>query len=483
MIELIVTDIIMTAFKEYQSYSSLLIESELASKIRLIPFSNFRKLQRTPRLPDDLEFIITLKQLDEAEYESSLIVFVSHSWLRAWEGAAGWDGKPHPDNLSQDKYQLCVEGIDEILRTLAPGMKNCYLWIDYGCIDQNQMNPGEELFGNFDFIMGICDCIFTPLFDPNHENWDLVPTNAGFFEDYKAENWSAHDHSYLNRAWCRLEMYYGANLPVLLDSDERKQKFQKGLAYHRRLGRRPHFLYGSKEAVSSNRKLARLVPPLIHHYLERYHPEKGKLTSSYDFAIIQRLVNDLKPYIKEIKPGYEGEMKDGKRHGQGKMFFARGDVFEGNYENDIINGFGRYTCTDGGVYEGEWKANMRNGFGTFLLPTGGVYEGEWLNNLTHGYGIYSYPNGDIYEGHWKENKREGFGKFEEKESGDHYEGTWYQGRKEGKGKMVYGNGEIYDGDWKNDQFDGIGKYFYIDGKIIEGMWKENIFIGDGKVMI
>jgi hypothetical protein len=55
------------------------------------------------------------------------------------------------------------------------------------------------------------------------------------------------DYSYVNRGWCRVEMFYGANIPLKEDSSERKEKMKGGLLYHRSKERRPHFLYGSKD--------------------------------------------------------------------------------------------------------------------------------------------------------------------------------------------------------------------------------------------
>ena len=31
------------------------------------------------------------------------------------------------------------------------------------------------------------------------------------------------------------------------------------------------------------------------------------------------------------------------------------------------------------------------------MCNGDVYEGDWLDNMKHGYGIYRFSNGDIYE--------------------------------------------------------------------------------------
>src|SRR5438874_2467606 len=109
--------------------------------IRFISLAKLKELRTTPRFPENRNICVVLSEID---LETSLLIFVSHCWLRGWPGANGWDGRPHPDNAEGGKYELIVEGVDMIMKNLAPGMENCYLWLDYGCIDQNG-NPAGEL--------------------------------------------------------------------------------------------------------------------------------------------------------------------------------------------------------------------------------------------------------------------------------------------------------------------------------------------------
>lgn len=52
---------------------------------------------------------------------------------------------------------------------------------------------------------------------------------------------------------------------------------------------------------------------------------------------------------------YEGEWKEGKRHGQGKITWPTGVVYEGNWKEGKRTGKGKYTWTSGAVYEGDWE--------------------------------------------------------------------------------------------------------------------------------
>ena len=40
---------------------------------------------------------------------------------------------------------------------------------------------------------------------------------------------------------------------------------------------------------------------------------------------------------------YDGQWKDDKRHGDGKMIYYNGYIYEGEFENDVRHGQGKYT--------------------------------------------------------------------------------------------------------------------------------------------
>ena len=54
--------------------------------------------------------------------------------------------------------------------------------------------------------------------------------------------------------------------------------------------------------------------------------------------------------------------------------------------------------SDGGKYEGELKDGKRHGQGTYTYSDGGKYEGEFKNGERHGQGILTSPNGKKYFG-------------------------------------------------------------------------------------
>ena len=100
---------------------------------------------------------------------------------------------------------------------------------------------------------------------------------------------------------------------------------------------------------------------------------------------------------------YAGEKLDGKRH-QGIMAYS-----------------------DGAKYEGEWKDGKRHGQGTLTWSDGSSYVGEWNNGKKHDQGTYTWSDGrkldywnlsrNTYEGEW--NNGQGTLTFSD--------GTWCQG--------------------------------------------------------
>jgi hypothetical protein len=46
------------------------------------------------------------------------------------------------------------------------------------------------------------------------------------------------------------------------------------------------------------------------------------------------------------------------------------------------------------LYDGNFLYGKRNGFGKMIYSNGDIYEGEWIDNVIKGKGIYSCKNGD-----------------------------------------------------------------------------------------
>ena len=105
-----------------------------------------------------------------------------------------------------------------------------------------------------------------------------------------------------------------------------------------------------------------------------------------------------------------------------RIEYDGGDVYEGETRNGKRHGKGKYTWADGDTYEGDWRDGKRCGRGKLIQygksPSGETYmkysyDGEWLDSKEHGHGIcvegdFGMEKMDkVFEGEWVNGKRQG----------------------------------------------------------------------------
>lgn len=114
-----------------------------------------------------------------------------------------------------------------------------------------------------------------------------------------------------------------------------------------------------------------MIPPLQNSYFERLNPAKGKVSLASDALVIDRLVNELRPYMHFVEVGYiGGRNASGERHGRGTMTHDNGNKYEGEWEYDKMHGYGTWLCASGGRFDGEWKEDKKHGQGKYLFSSG-----------------------------------------------------------------------------------------------------------------
>jgi len=110
----------------------------------------------------------------------------------------------------------------------------------------------------------------------------------------------------------------------------------------------------------------------------------------------------------EIK--YEGEWKDNKKNGVGRIWWSNGDRYLGDWANDSKEGFGYMMWENGDSYEGNWRADLREGSDCkYTYANGGVFQGCYTNDERHGEGSFIWPDGERFVGTWKAGGRFGKG--------------------------------------------------------------------------
>ncbi|XP_056651961.1 MORN repeat-containing protein 1 isoform X2 [Monodelphis domestica] len=167
---------------------------------------------------------------------------------------------------------------------------------------------------------------------------------------------------------------------------------------------------------------------------------------------------------------YEGEWKDGKKHGHGKLLLKDGSYYEGDFADGEIIGKGRrYWASSGNTYSGQFVLGELQGHGIMKYKEGGKYEGEFLNGVREGHGFLMDKNGHIYQGSFHKNKKHGVGQMIFK-NGDKYEGDWILDQRQGHGVLYSADGSTYEGQWRNGVFNGQGLMIHCSGTIYDGLW-------------
>lgn len=152
---------------------------------------------------------------------------------------------------------------------------------------------------------------------------------------------------------------------------------------------------------------------------------------------------------------YEGDLKQGEMHGQGRLTYRnpanheheRGDEYEGDFVHAKLQGLGRVKYINGDLYEGYFADSKPNGDGRQIKKNKDKYVGRFALGLPEGKGEWNMANGDVYKGiHTK-------------------------GKIEGEGCMNYNNGDVHTGGWKDNLRHGYGQFASkADSKVQSGYW-------------
>jgi len=138
-----------------------------------------------------------------------------------------------------------------------------------------------------------------------------------------------------------------------------------------------------------------------------------------------------------------------------------------------LNGNGVYIYPDGTRYEGDFKDGKRHGFGdgTLIMGGGYRYEGYWENDKPHGRGLQTRDNGEIYNGEFQRGKRHGRGEYKWP-SGNRHIGEWQNGKKHGRGVHIFADGGLFMREWKENKIVRSGKRTnYETGQMVEAFFR------------
>ena len=98
---------------------------------------------------------------------------------------------------------------------------------------------------------------------------------------------------------------------------------------------------------------------------------------------------------------FDGQVRNGKANGPGRMWFTNGDRFEGDFRNGLFGGSGTYWYASGARYDGQFANGLREGQGRTVWPNGSNYSGSYVHNKPNGFGTVTTENG-TKSGTWRD---------------------------------------------------------------------------------
>eukprot|EP00879_Flechtneria_rotunda_P021841 GHRR01023031.1.p1 GENE.GHRR01023031.1~~GHRR01023031.1.p1 ORF type:complete len:297 (+),score=88.70 GHRR01023031.1:909-1799(+) len=111
---------------------------------------------------------------------------------------------------------------------------------------------------------------------------------------------------------------------------------------------------------------------------------------------------------------YCGSWAQDMREGQGTMTWATlGQAYSGDWANNLPNGLGEHVWQTAvpamhagnhamhfmhNRYFGQFKDGKRHGEGSLWYSSGARYEGEWEHDRKQGHGVYGFEDGSVFAG-------------------------------------------------------------------------------------
>lgn len=105
---------------------------------------------------------------------------------------------------------------------------------------------------------------------------------------------------------------------------------------------------------------------------------------------------------------YEGLIKNYQIL-KGLVCLESHEFFFGSYINSACNGMIEQYCPNGDLFKGIMKDGLRHGKGKISWTDGSYYDGSFKFDIIHGNGFYKYHNGDTYDGHFVDGRKQGKG--------------------------------------------------------------------------
>lgn len=197
-------------------------------------------------------------------------------------------------------------------------------------------------------------------------------------------------------------------------------------------------------------------------HLSAEEKTKAERETIYRAAVIDGKIAGISGIKRNITAArYEGDTKDGKRHGFGVSYSENGALsYVGFWENDQKSGLGiSFRETDHAVHVANWTENKPDSFVSLFDTKGNLqYSGTIQDGKKNGIGIsYRLEDGSVFVGKWEKGQPTGFGSVFDTHGHLIYTGMWKDGRRNGTGSEFNQDGEVvFTGEWKDDKhYNGV----------------------------
>jgi hypothetical protein len=225
-----------------------------------------------------------------------------------------------------------------------------------------------------------------------------------------------------------------------------------------------------------------------HHRALGRRAEKAEHAAVRIAALLLCALVAAAPALAQPKPDaltpdsgrYYGPLRNGQLHGEGRIEWRNGSVYEGGFVDGLMSGRGKVRWASGGSYEGEFRDGMIDGQGEMSYADGRKYRGGFLLGNPHGKGRHQNPEGEIHEGDFSKGEFTGSGTYQRRD-GTRYEGEFVNWRLHGRGRFTDPGGIVYEGTFVNGDLDGKGTQTGPRGIRYAGEFKQWRFHGQGEL--
>lgn len=91
----------------------------------------------------------------------------------------------------------------------------------------------------------------------------------------------------------------------------------------------------------------------------------------------------------------------------GILYKSDRSEYSGNFENNLFEGYGTFTWPDEKkIYEGNWRQGKMHGRGKLVFANGKSFQGEFKDGVREGYGVLKLNSSRKISGNWSEDRLE-----------------------------------------------------------------------------